>query len=1533
MALNSIRAQLERSELDLPQIKLERREADNFEGIPKAAFDTVVLNSVIQYFPSADYLLAAIEGALEALAPGGSIFIGDVRNLAMLESFHTAIALHRAEPELAIAQLQTLIRDDMTRENELLVQPTFFRALQQKFPRITRIQVQPKLGEHGNELTQYRYDVVLKTAPPSEEQTSPAQLDWQDWCSESLDLDSLHQSLDSTRPEVLALSNIPNRRTSSIQWAIETLNSEEPPATAGTLRSQLQQRSVTGVDPQQLWDVATRLGYAVEFSWLSDRPDGSFDAILRDRQVLQSLDLAIAFPTGAAAEHPLQSLANDPLQARQSAELAPQLRGYLQERLPDYMVPAAFVVMDELPLTPNGKVDRRALPDPDDVRGVGAEFVAPRTPTEVAIASIWSQLLGVEKVGCEDNFFDLGGHSLLATQVMSRLQQDLQVEVPLRSLFEAGTVAGLARLVDEAQGNVSQTKLPTIAPAMRPDFIPLSFSQQRLWFVSQLLPDSPAYNMPACVTLTGDVDVEALQHSLNEIVRRHETLRTNIREINGEPFQAIADDLAIELATVDLQDAPPEERGDRAEQWILAEAKRPFDIAAEPLLRVALVTLTPRDRILVATMHHIVSDGWSAGVLVRELVALYRAYTTGQSSPLPELPIQYADFSIWQRQWLQGEVLEEMLSYWTSQLEGMPDILELPTDRPRPPVQTFTGTKTPIAIEGELTRSLLELSRQADTTLFMTFLAGFQLAIYVFSQQEKFLLGSPIANRNRPEIEGLVGFFVNTLVLPADLSGDPTFEQLLERVRNTCLGAYEHQDLPFEKLVESLPFQRDLSRAPLIQAAFALHNAPSVSLELPGLTVGLTELETGTAKVDLTVLLNDRDADADNNSGLAGVVEYNTDLFESSTIERFIELYQTVLDMSVRESDRPISQLLDAIDLSKYRPTSAALSLTPAVARTTPSDAQTQFEQLLEQTNLTANQLLVWLGQQLHPNTPLYNNALAFNVDGAVSPTHLQSAWQVLLRSNDALRLVISADAAFPQQHILETSPCQLEVVDFSDSDSSEGVRDWLEQRTRQPFNLSRSPVDCALLKRSDTKFVLFVNIHQIAGDGVSLEAIVEQLSGLYELALQDKLPEAIAAPQFEDYRHQERAYRQSTRYEKAKQYWHRMVGADVESPSYYGRSGHKSGIQSKRISCRLDRQKTAALRALAVDVLPDNQTSDAALLQLLLAIYAAYLYRIGSSDRVTIGIPLHNRRSKSSKTTIGPLMQVVPLLVEIDPTESTIDLARRMATPVFEAMRYGQFPLRNSPQQPIYDAILNFHTVRFLKLGTASLHMDWVHSGHGTDSMAVQFYDTAGSGEFTVDFDLHADVFDEAMQALAIRQFFQAIDAVLSDRDRSISDVDLMLPEERQRLLVEFNPATQRMPVGASAIALIEARAAETPEAIAAMSGQRWLTYAQLNAKANQLARYLQKQGVSVETRVGICCQRSLDLLVGLLGILKAGGAYVPLDPTYPDRRLHDMADDAGLQLILTQAQLSERFAARETNLACLDSDWTAIAGEREDN
>ncbi|HET6345942.1 MAG TPA: condensation domain-containing protein, partial [Myxococcota bacterium] len=449
-------------------------------------------------------------------------------------------------------------------------------------------------------------------------------------------------------------------------------------------------------------------------------------------------------------------------------------------------------------------MDRRALPAPELTRELlEGEYVAPATAEEEIMAGLWAQVLKVEEVGVEDNFFALGGHSLLATQVMSRVRQVLGVELGVRSLFEAPTVRELAQRVRRERQEGVGTEAPPLVAVGREEALPLSFAQQRLWFINQLLPDSSFYNMSTSVRLSGVLAVGALQQSLSEVVRRHESLGTVFISREGEPVQVIGEPGALGLRMTDLSGiADDRERAARAQELAQATAQEPFDLARGPLLRAELVRLAEDEHLLVLVLHHIVSDGWSTGILVRELTALYQAFSTGASSPLAELPIQYADYAVWQREWLQGAVLEEQLAYWREQLGGELSVLELPTDRPRPPVQSYRGGQHSFTLTEELSYKLRELSRSEGVTLYMLLLAGFQALLNRYSGQEEVFVGTDVANRQRAEVEGLIGFFVNMLVLRGDLSGDPSYLELLARVRERALGAYAHQDVPFEKLVE-----------------------------------------------------------------------------------------------------------------------------------------------------------------------------------------------------------------------------------------------------------------------------------------------------------------------------------------------------------------------------------------------------------------------------------------------------------------------------------------------------------------------------------------------------------------------------------------------------------------------------------------------------------------------------------------------------------------------------------------------------------
>ncbi|HYN20229.1 MAG TPA: amino acid adenylation domain-containing protein, partial [Thermoanaerobaculia bacterium] len=638
-------------------------------------------------------------------------------------------------------------------------------------------------------------------------------------------------------------------------------------------------------------------------------------ALAADPTVRQAVVLALGDDEERRLVAYVVPAARQPLSASDWAET---LRQHLVSRLPEYMVPSGWTVLDELPVTAHGKVDRRALSELGTNALASREHVPPRTPVEQVLAVLWSDLLSVERVGAHDDFFALGGHSLLATRLVSRVREAFGVELPLRAIFEAPTVQDLAARIEKAApeeaGSAATPVLPvpdtgpllearledpsrvaapegdslaerlaarqqriaalrarltepqravldrlqtlagaaaaavTIPKRAAAGWAPLSFAQERLWFLDRLQPGSPFYNIAAAMRLTGRLEVAMLAAALAEIVRRHESLRTTFEERDGSAVQVVQPPFELRLPVANLCGLPADTREAEVLRLTFAEAGQPFDLEAGPLLRAGILRLEEEEWIVVMTIHHIVSDAWSVGVLIQESTRLYEAFAQGRPSPLPALPIQYSDFAAWERTRLRGENLDRQLAHWKREVEGAPAVLELPADRPRPPVQSFRGAAVPVSVPLLTTEALKRICQRNEATLFMVLAAAFQTLLGRLSGQSEVLIGTPIAGRNQAETESLIGFFVNTVVLRgrlADAEGESvSLVELVRRTRMTCLEAYAHQDLPFEKLVEDLHLPRSLAHNPLFQVIFALQNAPLGELRLPGLTVRSVGFQT-----------------------------------------------------------------------------------------------------------------------------------------------------------------------------------------------------------------------------------------------------------------------------------------------------------------------------------------------------------------------------------------------------------------------------------------------------------------------------------------------------------------------------------------------------------------------------------------------------------------------------------------------------------------------------------------------------------------
>ncbi|WP_395105926.1 amino acid adenylation domain-containing protein [Actinomadura sp. SCN-SB] len=812
-------------------VRLSCRPAHDLSGLPEEHFDTVVVNSVVQYFPGPGYLADVIGKAMRLLAPGGALFIGDVRDLRSVRAFHAAVQLGRGG-EVDLAAVDRAVR----MEKELLLDPAFFASLEGP----ARVEARTKRGVHHNELTRHRYDVVLWKAPsPHHPPETPV--------------------VDYTGPDDLSaggplrVRGIPDPRLSGELAALRALEDGAGPDKA----RELLRAEPEGVEPETL--------YAIDPGVVTTPSDqvGRYDAV---------------FGGGDASlprTEPSASHANNPAAARDHGVLAARVREGLKRKLPGYMVPSAIVTLDALPLTVNGKLDRRALPDPAGASGGGprASGRPPRTPVERLLCTLFGEVLDVANVGIDDDFFDLGGHSLLATRLIGRARAVLRTELAIRDLFEAPTVADLAeRVHQKAEGELR----PALTRRERPERVPLSFAQRRLWMLDQLLreDDGPrdAYHLPLAVRLRGDLDRAALEAAIGDVVTRHESLRTVFAEHDGAPYQRILppDEArpALEIAT-----CPPEE--------VIA---RPFDLSRDLPLRVAVFPEGEDEHLLLAVFHHIAFDEWSFGPFARDVAEAYAARLGGKAPAWEPPPVQYADYTLWQRE-LLGDPLDpgsphaRQLAYWTRALAGLPEEIPLPVDRPRPPTVGQRGATLTADLPPALVDGLRRLARAHGATMFMVCQAAVAALLHGTGAGDDIPLGSPVAGRTDDAAGDLVGFFVNTLVLRADLSGEPTFADLLGRVRRAVVAGLAHQDLPFEAVVEALRPPRVPGRNPLFQVMVGYENQGVGDVRFPGLERREALFGPGAAKFDLDFIFREGPG-----SSLRLIVDYSADLFDASTI-------------------------------------------------------------------------------------------------------------------------------------------------------------------------------------------------------------------------------------------------------------------------------------------------------------------------------------------------------------------------------------------------------------------------------------------------------------------------------------------------------------------------------------------------------------------------------------------------------------------------------------------------------------------------
>ncbi|MCP2731317.1 amino acid adenylation domain-containing protein, partial [Symplocastrum sp. BBK-W-15] len=1325
-----------------------------------------------------------------------------------------------------------------------------------------------------------------------------------------------------------------------------------------------------------------------------------------------------------------------------SSVTARELQEFVAARVADFKVPARVIFWDEIPKGPTGKLQRIGLAQQLGITSnesavAFTEFTPASTDIEKELARIWSEVLGVEQVGISDNFFQLGGDSILIAQVINRVRQTLQIELFFLDFFETPTILGIAQIIKSQEREKQNQTLPSIEPISRASKLPLSYTQESFWFLDQLKPGSPAYHRPGAIIINGSINLKILEESLKEILRRHESLRTNFVTINGEPVPVIHPTATLTIPQIDLSTFTKSEQESEIKRLGREDTQAAFNLSEGSLLRVKYFRLSEQEHLLLLTFHHIIFDGWSMGVLLSELASIYEAFSKEQKSPLPELTIQYQDFAHWQRQWLTDEVLETQINYWKQQLAGVPPLLELQTHRSRPAIPTFRGDLYELVLPQSLSQSLKALSQEEGVTLFMTLLASFSILLHRYSNQEDIVIGTPVAGRNRVETEQLIGVLINTLLIRIYIANNPSFRRLLNQVKKVALDAYAHQELPITKLVEALQPERNLSYQMLFQVMFQFTNSVN---QVVGQDFRMEEMEldNGVSVLDLSLDILDTSA------GFCCRFKYNTDLFDAVTIERMAEDFQNLLEAIVANPEESIASLPLLTEVAETSRTSGSSKSETNLNRQQFSCYLIGNESLLipcaEILMKGGHQILgiistgtsisQWATSQSIPHIQPKENLISFlskqpfdylfsiynlsiipeevlklprryaiNCHDALLPKYggvNAPSWAIfhqekthgitwhqmvnVVDGGDILKqITIDID---PDETVFSLNRKCYEVIIHSFAQLVDDIatgrvvitQQNLEERSY--FLMRQKPSPGCLLSwhKSADELDALVRALDFGSHlnllGMPKLAIGKEFIIIPKIQVLENLSES--APGTITAINDNSLIIATASSDILLNYLITIEGQKLSIPEFVARFNLKIGEQFKDIdierSQRLENwesllfkhekfwvKRLATLNPIAIPyrnrerlspssarqvksadwLIPDEvktflaqRQGEGNLGNFLVAAFAGYLSRISQTCCFDLGLRQGEIQNQLTQLE-GFFATDVPCRININYQQSfesvfqavnqEIKLVKHHQTyPRDILLRYPKLKgLRESGFLPQF--LVNIEQVKNLEEYNTRL-----------DNALTLVIPESGTKCYWV---YDSEIFDGDTIGRMGGEFTTFVQSIVTNPTLSLAEINLLSDDERHQILVEWNNNQIDYPQNLSIHQLFELQVAKTPDAVALVFKNQEISYRELENRANQLAHYLQKLGVKPEVLVGICVERSLEMIVGLLGILKAGGAYVPLDPNYPTERLTYMVEDAQISLLLTQDKFQQQFSNPEVRQICLDRDWSIISQEIIEN
>jgi bacitracin synthase 3 len=1158
-------------------------------------------------------------------------------------------------------------------------------------------------------------------------------------------------------------------------------------------------------------------------------------------------------------------------------QAAATLREHLGKLLPSYMIPSYFVKLDELPLTSNGKVDRKNLPDPEELElTANTQYIAPRNTTEEKLVEIWQDVLGKQNISVTDNFFEIGGHSLKATRLASQIHKEFEVKIELKDLFNKTILEEQAQLIEQSL----KTSFATITAIAHQSDYRMSSSQRRLWALSQLEEINLTYNIPVAYIFEGKLDTDALQQAFRMLIARHEILRTVFREnAAGEIRQVILDTGATGF-NIDYTDVRNDQNTEQLlKELIQQEFALPFNLSAGPLLRAHLYQVADDKWAFSYVMHHIISDGWSMGILMKELLSFY---THPQS--LPALRIQYKDYASWQQQQLSGSALAVHKNYWLQQFAGTLPVLQLPVDKERPASQSYNGAVVIKHIDASVANAVHELSRQQGGTLYMALLSAVNILLHRYTAQEDIIIGSPIANREHADLEGQIGFYLNTIALRTRFKATDTYKELFDNVKQVTLGAFAHQVYPFDELVDDLNLKRDLGRSALFDVMILLQNfnTGNSEFEQDFGEVSVRRYRGGehvVSKYDLTFYFTETV------EGIRADIEYNTDIFYRDTIVRMGDYLESILRAT---TERPLSTLNDLI-IKSLGGGRLPLDLT---------------NNNLLQAACSEHQKRLWFIDQFEKNylyegSPVYHNLpLIVKLSADITTDALNNAIVQVLQQHDILRTNIFSENSEPYQVVNNNSFNGIRLHDMEIADA-----EALLQIIEQPFDISKDALIRFDLIEQHNIFV--ITAHHLVADRQSLKIILEQILG-HAQNIAERINNTLQYADFSQWQNQ-------------------LNGSDLAPFDFYWKTKlenapilyletdhHREHIHIYNAAGFYQRLTPGISEKIALFC--EQKGADASIF--FLAVFEALLHRYTGSEEIVIGTLYNNRQDDVLTRMVGPLANLITIKNNIAGGVSFETLLKEVAAEYNSAVEFSA--------KPFEKVVLDINPGKDMSrtaLFDVLFHYD--EASPNTAYEEIELNRGVGKYDFNLlvkkdeSFSLHLTFNEKYFKASRIERFLgyfnSIVEQVLNTPELSVNKLDIISAAEKHTLLQTFNDREVSYPDEKTIVDLFEEQVQRTPGNIAVVFEGQSFTYAELNEKSNRLANYLcANYNIQPDDLVGMKLERSLEMIIAIMAILKSGGAYVPIDPAYPQERIDYMIEDSRCKVVIDDEELA-KFSAEE--------------------